>query len=120
MPKFLKDALEEYLRKAGATTKEEQDELVERLGLRVMPLRDEGQGLEVVRSDESGSQYLRGRDENSVRPELLELRERVILRHGRRWPDGRDPPDGLDVEGPHAPERIASDRRAEGGGKKDA
>ena len=115
MPKFLKDALEEYLRKAGVTTREEQDELVERLGFEVMPLRDEGQGLEVVRSGESGTQFVRGRDEASVRPELRVIRDRVILRDVRQWLDGPDSPEGLDVDDPHPP-----DRRAKGGGRNDA
>ena len=101
MPKFRKDALEEYLRKAGATTKEQQDELVERLGFDVLPRRDEEQGLEVVRSGESGIQFVRRRGEASVRPELLGLRDRVILRHAR-----------ID---PHAPDRGSTE-----GGRNDA
>lgn len=119
MPKFLKDALEEYMRKAGATTKTKRDELLQKLGLRVV-LQDEEQVLEVVRSDESGAQFVRGQDETSVRPELQAIRDRVILRHGRQQLDGPDPPRGLDAENPHEPEELSSDRSAEPGGKKNA
>jgi hypothetical protein len=109
MPKFRKDALEEYLRNAGATTKEQQDELVESLGFDVLPLRDEGQRLEIVRSGETGAQFVRRRGEVSVRPKLLGLRDRVILR-----PWHNQSLDGLEVD-PYGP-----DQGTTGGGRNDA
>jgi hypothetical protein len=115
MPKFLKDALCKYMRKAGTRTKEEQDEVIWELGFYILPPRDEAQTLEVVRSDESGSQFVRGKDEPPVRSELRTLRDRVIVRHGRQWLDWQTCLEELEVRDPLTP-----DPEGNRGGENDA